>query len=192
MRYKPGHREESRGRILLAAGRGFRKHGYGGIGVDGLAKEAGVTSGAFYAHFTSKAEAFREAVLAGMGELREGVEGFQAEHGPDWIEPFIDFYLGSKRTCDLSAACAMQSLAPEVARSDDEVRDAYEAELVKVIESVAKGLPQATAPERRSRAWALMSMLSGAVTAARAMKDSAQAAKLAKAVRAAAILVART
>lgn len=47
MRYKPGHREESRAKILDAVGRGFRKHGYGGIGVDGLAKEAGVTSNDF-------------------------------------------------------------------------------------------------------------------------------------------------
>ena len=39
-------KQETRQRILDAAGRGFRKGGYDGIGVDGLAKQAGVTSGA--------------------------------------------------------------------------------------------------------------------------------------------------
>ena len=57
MRYAAGHKEGARTRILDAAGRGFRRLGFGGIGVDGLAKEAGVTSGAFYGHFPSKAEA---------------------------------------------------------------------------------------------------------------------------------------
>jgi TetR/AcrR family transcriptional repressor of nem operon len=45
MRYGPDHKEEARSRILHAAGRGFRRLGFGGVGVDGLAKEAGVTSG---------------------------------------------------------------------------------------------------------------------------------------------------
>jgi TetR/AcrR family transcriptional repressor of nem operon len=44
---------DARERLVEAAGRGF------GAGVDALAKGAGLTSGAFYAHFDSKAEAFR-------------------------------------------------------------------------------------------------------------------------------------
>lgn len=69
VRYAKGHKQESRARIVAAAGRGFRRLGYGGIGVDGLAREADVTHGAFYGHFRSKAEAFRAAVVAGLREL---------------------------------------------------------------------------------------------------------------------------
>ena len=64
---------QTRQRILEAAGRGFRKGGFGGVGVDGLAKEAGVTSGAFYVHFGSKAQAFSESVVYGMTVLKDGV-----------------------------------------------------------------------------------------------------------------------
>ena len=74
MAHKAGQKEAGRARILLSAGRAFRSHGFGGCGVDGLAKGAHVTSGAFYAHFKSKADAFREAVVAGMADLRRGVE----------------------------------------------------------------------------------------------------------------------
>ena len=66
-------KSQTRQQLLQGAGRGFRKAGFGGIGVDGLAKEAGVTSGAFYVHFDSKAQAFRESVALGMAELRGGV-----------------------------------------------------------------------------------------------------------------------
>ena len=46
-RYSAGHKQESLSRIVNATGRGFRKHGFSGIGVDDLAKEAGVTHAAF-------------------------------------------------------------------------------------------------------------------------------------------------
>src|ERR1700712_1064283 len=53
MRYSPEHKEETKRRILLAAGRSFRKEGFNQAGIDGLARGAGVTSGAFYGHFRS-------------------------------------------------------------------------------------------------------------------------------------------
>ena len=192
MRYKLGHKEESRLRILAAAGRGFRKKGYGGIGVDGLAHEAGVTSGAFYGHFPSKSEAFREAVVKGLRDLCASIGSLQSAEGDAWIEAFIDRYLGKKRTCDLSEACVFQALTPEVVRAESAVRRAYQEEIVKVIDVVAKGLAGGTLAERRARAWALLAMLAGAVTAARAIEDDALASKVARSVRGAALLVART
>lgn len=61
---KQDKRKEETWRLMLeAAGRAFRSPGYDGIGVDGLAKGAGVTSGAFYAHFGSKAAAFDAAIV---------------------------------------------------------------------------------------------------------------------------------
>ena len=184
MRYKPGHKEESRARILEAVGRGFRRHGVGGIGVDGLAREAGVTSGAFYAHFGSKAEAFEEAAIAGLVSLGSAIEGLQAEHGGAWIEPFVDFYLGFKRTCELDEACGLQALTPEVMRADAPVRGRYQQALLKVVERVAKGLPSRPgAPSRKDRAWALLALLSGGVTLARATQDPAVGDEAAAALR---------
>lgn len=191
MRYKPGHKEESRARILAAVGRGFRRHGLGGIGVDGLAKEAGVTSGAFYAHFESKGDAFEAAALAGMGELRAGVEHFQREHGDQWLEAFVDFYLGPKRTCSLDTACALPTLTPEVIRAEPAARDRYALALIRVVEQVAEGLPQSTSAARQTQAWALLAVLSGGVTLSRAMTDESRGAEAATAIRDAALAVAR-
>ena len=112
--------EETRGRILRGAGRGFRSHGYGGVGVDALAREAGVTSGAFYGHFDSKSEAFREALTAGLEDLRAGIETVRRDAGAKWQERFTDFYLGERRTCDLADSCALQSLSVDAARADDD------------------------------------------------------------------------
>ena len=185
MRYGPEHKEAARARILGAVGRGFRRLGYGGIGVDGLAKEAGVTSGAFYGHFESKAAAFEAAALAGLVELREAIEGLRAQHGAAWLAKFVDFYLSTKRTCELGESCALQSLTPEVARAGRDTRAAYEAELVRVIDAVAAGLPDAAPAARKKLAWAILAMLSGGVTLARASDDAKLGTQIAGALKAA-------
>jgi AcrR family transcriptional regulator len=180
MAHPIGKKEESRARMLAGAGRGFRTHGFGGVGVDGLAKEAGVTSGAFYAHFASKAAAFREAVRAGMADLAAGVAGFRAAGGA-WVPRFVEFYLGERRRCDLAESCALQSLTNEVARSDEATRKAYQAELEVVIGDLAAGLDGA-APDR-TRAIALLALLSGGVSMARAVADPAVAEEIVLAIR---------
>ncbi len=173
---------ETRKRILEAAGRGFRKGGFGGIGVDGLAKAAGVTSGAFYVHFDSKAAAFRESVAHGMSDLKAGVRYCQAEYGAQWWPQFVRFYLGERRLCDLSESCALQALAPEVARSDLASRAAFEADLREVAAIVASGPVSVDAPSSVEAAWAALSILAGGVTLARAVTDPALAAQIALSV----------
>lgn len=190
MRYGPDHKGAARRRILEAAGRGFRRLGFGGIGVDGLAREAGVTSGAFYGHFPSKAEAFKAAAVEGLVHLREGVEALQAGAGEAWFEKFVDFYMSARRTCDLGESCALQSLTPEVTRADRPTKAAYEAELVRVVEAVAGGLPKGTLAARRKTAWAVLSILSGGVSIARSAADPRIGAQIAAGVRNAALKLA--
>lgn len=189
-RYAPGHREEAKSRILAAVGRGFRKRGYGGIGVDGLAKEAAVTSGALYGHFPSKEAAFKEAVVAGLDELRSAIEALRTGHAAGWVEAFVDFYLGTKRTCDLGESCTLQSLSPEVQRSDSETKASYEASMKQVARAVADGLPGDDPADRLQRAWALLAILSGGVTLARAVEDQATSNVIAAAVRKSALAAA--
>lgn len=171
MRYNPEHKNEAHSKILSAVGRGFRRQGFCGIGVDGLAKEAGVTSGAFYGHFSSKSDAFAAAAVAGLVELRQAIGELRETAGQVWLESFVDFYLSFKRTCELGESCALQSLTLDVARADIETKVAYEAELLKVVEAVALGLPKGTLAVRRKIAWAILSLLSGGVTLARSAHD---------------------
>jgi len=171
----------TRQRILDAAGRSFRKGGFGGTGVDGVAKEAGVTSGAFYVHFNSKALAFREAMDKGMDDLKKGIQLFQAQHGDQWWPAFVRFYLGEKRQCDLADSCALQSLAPEVARSDDAARDAFSVALAAVAQVLASGRHTAHAPADIDEALVALATLAGAVTLSRAVSDPLLADRIAQA-----------
>lgn len=170
---------QTRERILAAAARSFRAGGFGGIGVDGLSKEAGVTSGAFYKHFGSKSEAFRESVVQGVNDVIAGVQRMQAEHGKSWWSQFVHFYLHEKRKCSLTESCGLQSLSAEVARADDESRSAFTQELLLVARAMADGPRGSGAPETIEEAYAALATLVGAVTLARAVNDAATAKKIA-------------
>jgi len=184
MRYAPEHKDAARAKLVDAAGRGFRRLGFGGIGVDGLAKEAGMTSGAFYGHFGSKAEAFEAAAVAGLVELRAAIAGLQEREGERWLATFVDFYLSTKRTCELGESCALQSLTPEVARAAPATRAAYEAELLRIVDAVAGGVPGASLEARRKLAWSILAMLAGGVTLARASDDPKVGGKIAAGLKA--------
>lgn len=170
-------------RLVEAAGRRFRVAGYGGAGVDALTKEAGLTSGAFYAHFESKAEAFRAALLDGLDFLAAGVARHREDYGDGWLDPFVDFYLGDRLHTDLSEACALPTLSSDAARADEETRRAYEGKLAAIAGAIADGLGGAGA---EVRAWRLLAMLSGAAGMARACASPQQRARIVDAVRVAA------
>lgn len=177
---------DGRARVLAGAGRGFRRHGYGGAGVDALAREAGVTSGAFYGHFRAKSEAFQASLVAGLEELVAGIERLRGERGADWLRTFVDFYVGERRTCDLGESCALQVLTVDAARADDATRAAYEAEWLRIRDAAAAGLAGSD-EARRAQATALLALLSGGVSIARAVRRPEVSEAVADAVRSAAL-----
>jgi TetR/AcrR family transcriptional regulator, transcriptional repressor for nem operon len=178
-------------RILEAAARGFRTKGYSGIGIDTLAKEAGVTSGAFYGHFRSKEDAFLESVVAGLSDFRSGIGKFQRDWGKNWTAALIDYYFGKKHRDNLEKGCALPIFSPEVIRADGRVRFAYQTELVKLHEAIAAGLTIGSETENHDRAWVLMSLLVGGVTLSRAVRDENLADLIAAAVHEGALSIVR-
>lgn len=185
MRYPAGHKAITRERILCAAERAFGAEGYAGVGVDTLAEQAGITSGAFYGHFKGKAELFREAAVVGLGRLRLGMEAFRLKYGRGWAVPFIQNYLAPPFRQGLAGGCALPSLSGDVARSTPETRIAYEAGMRALFQSLVEGLPGEGVLPRETRAWAMLALLSGGVTMARAAESQETGEEIAAAVTAA-------
>jgi AcrR family transcriptional regulator len=182
MRYSEEHKEETKQRILSAVGRGFRKSGFGGIGVDGLAKVAGLTSGAFYTSFRSKAEAFQAALRIGLADVHTAVLAYREKYGDNWLAEFADFYFTDRVTCDLADGCSLPGLSGDAARSDAKTRAVFEKEYLAIVEAIADGLP-GKGDAAMSRAIVVTTLLAGGVTLARSMKDKAMRDRVARAVR---------
>ncbi|MBO6549800.1 MAG: TetR/AcrR family transcriptional regulator [Rhizobiales bacterium] len=187
MEKPPSKKEQTKEKILIAASQNFRSNGYSGIGVDGIAKAAGVTSGAFYSHFGSKDGAFDAALIAGLNEVIEGIPQFQSNFGKKWIEEFADYYLSQKHQNDLACGCAMTTLSPEVVRATNETQATYEKMMSKIIDLAADGLEGGSKEDKRSRAWAMLSILIGGLTMARAVKTKKTTNEIAQSIKASAI-----
>jgi len=80
---------EVRRLLLDAAGRVFRKKGYGEATVEEIFTEAGVARSATYRHFSSKSDLFRHAILEPFVEILQ-------EHSATWDE--LDDVVWSEET----------------------------------------------------------------------------------------------
>lgn len=184
---KQDRKEETRRKMLAAASQNFRSHGFVGIGVDDIAKAAGVTSGAFYAHFGSKEGAFGAALDVGLDEVLDGIPKFQQDFGSRWVQAFAEYYLGQAHREDLACGCAMTTLSPEVVRANPQTRTAYEAKMERIVDLMADGLAGGSKKQRRAHAWAMLAILIGGLTMARAVHSSEAAHEIATAIRLAAV-----
>ncbi len=179
---KASKKEETRQRIIVAASEGFRSNGFSGIGVDGIAKKAGVTSGAFYSHLRSKDGAFEAALLLGLDEVITAIPDFQAQHGTKWVAAFSGYYLGQTHRDNLSGGCAMTTLSPEVVRAKPELKALYEKKMIEITTLIAQGLSGNSHEERLSRAWSLLSVLIGGLTMVRAVASNSTAQVIADSI----------
>ncbi|MGJ3649058.1 TetR/AcrR family transcriptional regulator [Sphingomonas sp. GlSt437] len=170
MRYSTDHKQQTRERIMRAAAGQFRAHGYDGVGVDGLVKAAGVTNGAFYGHFASKSAAYREIVASGLTDLVEGIKRCRAEHGAAWPAVFARFYFSEAKLDLVDNLCALPGFAPDAVRVDAAVAQSFERELGEVHRHLAAGLAEQDADDR---GWAMLAVMLGGVTLARAISDPA-------------------
>ncbi|MBI3369083.1 MAG: TetR/AcrR family transcriptional regulator, partial [Burkholderiales bacterium] len=114
-----------------------------------------------------------------MQELKQGVLHFQAEHGKAWWPEFVRFYLGFKRTCDLVHSCTLQSLSPELGRSDEASRLVFEQGLSDVAQAILAGPRSPSQPRDLEAALVALATLIGAVTLGRAVGSAALSGQIA-------------
>src|SRR5205814_8392478 len=70
-RYAKEHKQTTRRRIVEAAGRRLKRDGIDGSGIATLMADAGLTNGAFYAHFDPKEDLVASTVADQLREQRE-------------------------------------------------------------------------------------------------------------------------
>ena len=171
MRYSSNHKQETRERIIETAARSFREKGFDGTGVQALMADAGLTNGAFYNHFESKEDLIAEAIAAGLSQRLKAVqEHIDAGRG---VEGHIDSYLSMSHRDNPGMGCPTATLAAEVARHSDEVRQSFTDGLAQYLELLATQWPDLSHEAAIDRAIVLYSLMSGTMQLARATPDDA-------------------
>ena len=81
-------REQTRQALVRESRRLFATQGYGGVGLAQIVAAAGVTKGALYHHFASKADVFRAVLEQVQQEVAEQVVAAAEAEGGSW-ERFV-------------------------------------------------------------------------------------------------------
>ncbi|MET2825728.1 TetR/AcrR family transcriptional regulator [Mesorhizobium shangrilense] len=167
MRYEKGRRDASRGRIMEVAADRFRGDGIAASGLATIMSDAGLTNGAFYPHFQSKAELVRESVAAALDAQSHQLREALAAGGPEMA---IEAYLSAEHRDNPGKGCASAALLPELARQPPDTREVYTDRLLSLVRQLAEALPQAKDPE--GVALSVFATLIGALQIARTVEGT--------------------
>jgi len=171
-RYSAKHKAETRERILRAADRVIKDRGIDKASVDVVMRGANLTVGGFYAHFDSKDELAREALLFGLDRSMEWLLTSVSSISDDraWLKALIHNYLHQADPGSLAAACPLTVMLPEVARGGPEFQRAFGECTAALLDRIASRFPEVAGRSRREVATFVFASCAGAISLARAIE----------------------
>jgi TetR/AcrR family transcriptional regulator, transcriptional repressor for nem operon len=169
MRYSTDHKQATRQRILEAAGRRFKEDGIDGAGVATLMSDAGLTNGAFYAHFASKEDLLANVLADQLRAQRQSFDAQPPDRGG--LESFIRSYLSPQHRAQYADGCPSAALLDEIARRPTATKQVFTDELMGVIDDIASRLNPTSAEPARTDALTLFGLMLGTLQLARALAD---------------------
>jgi TetR/AcrR family transcriptional regulator, transcriptional repressor for nem operon len=168
-RYGKEQKQATRGRIIEAAGRRLKRDGIDGSGVATLMADAGLTNGAFYAHFESKDDLVAHAVAE---QLREQRESFSAQPpGRAGLEQIVRGYLSVQHRDNPEGGCASAALLDEIGRSTEPIKRAYTDGVLIVIDDIAARLATNDQQSARIKTLSVFALMVGTLQLSRALAD---------------------
>ncbi|MER7690423.1 TetR/AcrR family transcriptional regulator [Streptomyces sp. NPDC097610] len=170
MRYRKEHKQATRQRIIEAAGRRFKRDGIDSSGITTLMKDAGLTNGAFYTHFTSKDELVATAVADQLQTQNANIVA-QAAPGRAGLEQIVRWYLSAQHRDSPDDGCPSAALLDEIRRCADPTKQAYTDGVLVVIDGIAARLEPDDPLSVRTRALSAYAMMAGTLQLARALAD---------------------
>ncbi len=167
-------KEASHERIVGAAARAIRRSGYNGTGVADIMKEAGLTHGAFYAHFASREAMLAEAADRAGAESNAAAASVIAAVPPEQaLQALMQAYLSKQHLESIETGCPISALGSEMPRQSPEVRLAATRRIKEMIDLVARQLPDWGQPAAHERALVTVATMVGTLMLARAVNDPA-------------------
>jgi AcrR family transcriptional regulator len=165
-------KEASHERIVSAAARAIRRSGYDGTGVADIMKEAGLTHGAFYSHFSSREAMLAEAVDRACAESAAAAADAVARVPTGKaLGAMLQAYLSKEHLAQVELGCPLAALGSETPRQAPEVRHATTRYIKAMTDLVARQSPDWGQPAAHERALVTIATMVGALLLARAVDE---------------------
>lgn len=159
-------------RIVSVAARAIRRSGYSGTGVADIMKEAGLTHGAFYAHFGSREAMLAEAAARACAESAAAAADVVAKLPPGQaLGAMLGAYLSKAHVEQVELGCPLAALGSETGRQAPEVRRVATRHIKEMIDLIARQSPDWGQPGAHERAMVTLSTMVGALLLARAVDE---------------------
>jgi TetR/AcrR family transcriptional repressor of nem operon len=168
-RYGTEHKEETRRRIIETAGRRFKQDGIDGSGVATLMKDAGLTNGAFYAHFASKEDLVATAVSEQLRDQREWLNAIAP--GRAGVEQMVREYLSPQHRDNPEEGCPSAALLDEITRCADSTKQVYTDSVLAFIDDIAARLAPHDPQSARTKTLSVYALMVGTLQLSRALAD---------------------
>ncbi len=181
-RYGKEHKQATQRRIIERSGRRFKRDGIDASGIATLMADAGLTNGAFYAHFASKEDLVATTVAE---QLREQREHYSAQApGRAGVEQIVRDYLSIQHRDHPEDGCPSAALLDEIGRCSEPTKQAYADGVLAVIDDIAARLAPEDPASARLRTLSVFAMMIGTLQLSRALADQQLAdAVLAQGIR---------
>lgn len=170
-------KQHSREKILQSAVELFCQHGFDNISIDQVMAHAGLTRGSFYAHFDSKSDLYREAIINAARNSNLVQQKPDRLGDKQWLGKLISGYLSLEHIRLQQAPCPLAFLATDVAVREPEVRTTY-THVYKNMNKMVRQLCQSFSPCDEDQVMAMTAMLIGGVAIGRALDDETVVKKL--------------
>ena len=168
MPYTAEHKRNSRERILKSAWKLFSRRGFDNVSIDDLMHDAGLTRGAFYAHFKTKSELYQESILSILINGKLAARKPAELSSQQWLKFLLGGYISRGHIDDEPSPCPLAFLATDVANREPEVRKAY----TQVYKNLNK-LIEKHCDRDNELVMAITAMMIGSVAIGRALDDPA-------------------
>jgi TetR/AcrR family transcriptional regulator, transcriptional repressor for nem operon len=169
VRYGKAHKEATRRRIIETAGRRFKRDGIDGSGIATLMADAGLTNGAFYAHFDSKDDLVTTVVA---DQLRRQCESLGAvAPGREGFEQFVRAYLSVEHRDAPEDGCPTAALLDELGRCPDATKRAYTDGALAIVDDLATRLVPHDPRSARVKTLGVLAGMVGTLQLSRALAD---------------------
>ena len=168
-RYGEEHKQATRQRIIDAAGRRLKQDGIDGSGVTALMADAGLTNGAFYAHFASKDDLVATAIGEQLRAQRERYSNEIADRAG--IERLVREYLSPEHRDNSAEGCPSAALLDEIGRCGDATRRSYTDGMLAIADHIAGVIAPRNPPSARTQALALFASMIGTLQLSRGLAD---------------------
>lgn len=168
-RYDKVHKQATRQRIIETAGHRFKQDGIDGSGIATLMADAGLTNGAFYAHFSSKDDLVAHVVADQLDTQAESFRGLPP--GRAGLEGFLREYLSPQHRDNPADGCPSAALLDEIARCPAGTKHAYTDGAQAILDEIAARLAPEDPQSARAKALALYTIAVGTLQVSRVVSD---------------------